>query len=109
LNRTTGADVVIKAADRPGIRLFTVAGQVAYGQAAVPKGSWKRCTPESVAGFSAVGYHFGLKVHEDLKVPVGLVQCALGGTPAESWTSAGALRKLGDFDRQLDEVARLGE
>lgn len=109
LNRTTGADAVIKAADRPGIRLFTVAGQVAYGQAAVPKGSWKRCTPESVAGFSAVGYHFGLKVHEDLKVPVGLVQCALGGTPAESWTSAGALRKLGDFDRQLDEVARLGE
>jgi sialate O-acetylesterase len=109
LARSNGGDEAIKNADRPGIRLFTAASQVAYQPAAVPKGSWKTCTPGSAANFSAVGYHFGLKIHEDQKVPVGLVQCAIGGTPAESWTSAEALRTLGDFNGLLDEIARLRE
>jgi hypothetical protein len=35
------------------------------------------------------------------------VQSCVGGTPAESWTSAEALRPLKDFDAALEEVARL--
>jgi sialate O-acetylesterase len=107
LARSNGGDEAIKNAARPGIRLFTAASQVGYQPLPVPKGEWKTCTPETSAGFSAVGYHFGLRIHEDQKVPVGLVQCAIGGTPAESWTSAEALRRLGDFNHPLDEVARL--
>ena len=109
LRRATDGNAAIKNADRPGIRLFTSGSQVAYNLASVPKGSWKVCSPESAAAFSAVGYHFGLRIHEDQKVPVGLVQCAIGGTPAESWTSADALRTIGDFDRQLGVVDRLRE
>jgi sialate O-acetylesterase len=107
LRRTIDADPAIKNADHSGIRLFTAASQVGYQPLAVPKGSWGTCTPESAANFSAVGYHFGLRIHEDQKVPIGLLQCAIGGTPAESWTSAEALRPLGDFNQPLDEVARL--
>lgn len=107
LARSNGGDEAIKNADRAGIRLFTAASQVGYSPLPVPKGSWSTCAPDSVAGFSAVGYHFGLRIHEDQKVPVGLIQVALGGTPAESWTSAEALRPLGDFNAPLDEVTRL--
>jgi len=107
LARSNGGDEAIKRAHRPGIRLFTVGSQVGYRPLPVPKGSWKTCAPETAAGFSAVGYHFGLRIHEDQKVPVGLVQCAIGGTPAESWTSAETLRPLGDFNQPLDEVALL--
>jgi sialate O-acetylesterase len=107
LQRSIDADSAIKEAKQPGIRFFTAASQVGYRPLAVPKGSWKACTPEAAASFSAVGYHFGLKLHQDQKVPIGLVQCAIGGTPAESWTSEEALRPLGDFNQPLDEVARL--
>lgn len=49
--------------------------------------TWKPCTPESVAHFSAVGYHFARNLQERLRVPIGVIQAAWGGTPAEAWTS----------------------
>lgn len=48
---------------------------------------WNRCAPETAASFSAVGYHFGLRLHEELKVPVGIILSAWGGTRIEPWTS----------------------
>jgi len=101
----------VKAADHPRIRFFVVRQQVAYAPAAVPQGSWKICSPNTVGGesggFSAVAYFFGRKLQQELDVPVGLVEDCVGGTPAESWTSAGTLRSLKDFDSALDELARL--
>lgn len=49
------------------------------------RGSWQVCTPESAKYFSAVAYYFGRKLSEELKVPVGLVLNAVGGSPMESW------------------------
>jgi sialate O-acetylesterase len=101
----------IKAADHPRIRFFIVRQHVAYVPTAVPQGSWKICSPKTVAegwgGFSAVAYFFGRRLQQEIDVPIGLVQDCVGGTPAESWTSAGTLRSLKDFDAALDEVARL--
>jgi sialate O-acetylesterase len=54
-----------------------------------------------------VAYFFGRRLQQDIDVPIGLVVDCVGGTPAESWTSAGTLRSLKDFDTALDEVARL--
>ena len=44
---------------------------------------------------------------QEIHVPIGLVVDALGGTPAEAWTSAAALRPLRDFDVPLTELERL--
>lgn len=46
-------------------------------------GTWQPCTPESAKAFSAVGYYFGKEMAE--KVPVGLINLAVGGSPAEAW------------------------
>jgi hypothetical protein len=40
-------------------------------------------------------------------VPIGLLLDAVGGTSAEAWTSAEALRPLKDFDFPLGVLARL--
>jgi sialate O-acetylesterase len=55
------------------------------------EGTWKVCTPESVAaggwdGFSAAGYFFGRELNEKLGVTVGLIEADWGGTRIESWT-----------------------
>ena len=47
---------------------------------------WEVCGPESLNGFSAVGYFFGKKLQQQLNVPIGLIESAWGGTPAEVWT-----------------------
>ena len=112
VTRTSDATETLAAADRPLIRLFRVQNQTAYARSDLVRGEWRVCTPETLAaggsgGFSAVGYHFGRRLQEELGVPIGLIQSCVGGTPAESWTSPDALRALGDFDKQLAEIERL--
>jgi sialate O-acetylesterase len=106
-----GADE-IKAAEHPEIRLFMVEKHVAYSPTAVPQGSWKICSPQTVAGngwsgFSAVAYFFGRKLQDELHVPIGLVEDCWGGTPAESWMSPESLHKLKDFDAPMAEIEKL--
>lgn len=47
---------------------------------------WTVCDSNTLKRFSAVGYFFGKKLNKDLNVPIGLIQAAWGGTPAEVWT-----------------------
>jgi sialate O-acetylesterase len=49
------------------------------------KGEWKASTPETAAGFSAVGFLFGRYIHQIVNVPVGLIDNAWGGSAAEAW------------------------
>lgn len=46
---------------------------------------WTPCTPQRAAAFSAVAYYFGRMLQDSLKVPVGLICNAVGGSPAEAW------------------------
>lgn len=46
---------------------------------------WKPCNPETAAETSAVSYYFGKKLHQELGVPVGIIQRAYAGTPIEAW------------------------
>ena len=96
-----------KTANYPEIRFFSVEGHPAYRHSDVIAGSWKVVSPETAGRLSAVGYYFAHKVQNEIHVPIGLVVDALGGTPAESWTSAESLRPLHDFDIPLAELERL--
>ncbi len=99
-----------KQASHPGIRLFRVPQRSAYSPLDAPAGAWLLCEPASFQqgpGFSAVAYYFGRKVHAETGVPIGLIQAAVGGAPAESLMSADALRAFPEFGPGLDEIARL--
>lgn len=81
----------IAAANYPEIRLFSVELKVATEPQDNCKGTWVVCTPETVPDFSAVLYFFGRELHQQLEVPLGLINTSWGGTPAEAWTSREAL------------------
>jgi sialate O-acetylesterase len=99
----------VKAANHPDIRFFSVGARSAYHTVEVPEGAWKVVSPETAERMSAVGYYFARRVQQDVHIPIGLVVDALGGTPAEAWTSADALRPLHDFDLPMAEVQRLAD
>lgn len=75
----------IASANAPGVRLFHVPKAGADYPQEIGEGTWKITTPENVGGFSAVGYYFGRRLHEELGVPIGLINVSWGGTPAEVW------------------------
>ena len=97
----------VKAANFPEIRFFSVAPHSAYHHTDVVEGFWKVVSPETADHVSAVAYYFARKVQQEIHVPIGLVVDALGGTPAEAWTSSAALRPLKDFDVPMAELEKL--
>ena len=48
-------------------------------------GEWRRASPQSAAEFSAVAWWAGKAIHQAKRVPVGLVENAVGGSGAEAW------------------------
>ncbi|HEY0944697.1 MAG TPA: sialate O-acetylesterase [Opitutaceae bacterium] len=107
LENTFEADAELARAEQPEVRLYSVAKSVAYAPASTAFGAWQACSPNTAAGFSAVAYYFARKLQAELNVPIGVIQAAAGGSPAESWMSADALARIGEFAPQMAEIARL--
>ena len=106
LSNAVNHDDEIARADYPLMHLFHVKRLVAEQPAEDVTGTWEVCSPKSVERFSAVEYFFGRHLHQNLHLPVGLIESDWGGTPAQSWTSAPALKAdpalkfiLDDWDR----------
>ncbi len=85
------AEADIAAATNPQIRLFDVPKNRLDSPTVLIRSAWQTLSPQSVQGFSAVGYYFGRDLQKARKVPVGLIGTYWGGTPAESWMSREAL------------------
>ena len=88
LKNTHGSGEAIKAADFKNIRLFHVPKIQKPAPADDVKADWKVCTPENIPTFSAVLYYYGKNLHEELDVPVGLINSSWGGSPIEPWTAS---------------------
>jgi sialate O-acetylesterase len=63
-------------------------------------GSWKSANPENVLKFSAVGYFFQKELYDKYKIPVGVINASLGGSPAESWLSEDALNEFPEYYKE---------
>lgn len=92
LNDAANAAEEIKAADFPQMRLFITKLHAPEAPADDLRGQWVECNPQTAGRFSATAYFFGRKIHQTLKVPVGLIQSAQGATMADSWISLEGLK-----------------
>ena len=101
VNGTNNAAAEKAAANYPNIRLLTVPKAIRSVPIDNFEGGWEVCNPETVGPFSAVGYFFGRKLHQDLNVPIGLIDSSWGGTVAQAWTSKAALQTMPDFEKPL--------
>jgi sialate O-acetylesterase len=95
VRRSDNAEAEIASAKFPQIRLFYVPRKASAVPVDDVDARWVVCTPESVEEFSAVLYFFGRQLHQDLKVPMGLIHSSWGGTPIASWISGPSL--VGNF------------
>ncbi len=82
---STNADLEIAAADHPQIRIVRVKGPGRQEPVEDFDGAWRVCSPESIPGFSAVGYYFGRELQDQIHVPIGLIDDSWGGSTCEAW------------------------
>ena len=96
-----------KAADLPQIRHFKVKNTVLPEAAADVNGSWKVASPETVSGWTAVGYFFGRDLHKHLDIPIGLINSSWGGTRVEAWISREVLATLPETAGDLESLDKI--
>ena len=92
------ADVV----NYPTLRFFRVADHISKDtpQANAP-GKWDVLTPDSARSLTAVGYFFARRINMEMKIPVGIIQSAWGGSPIEPWTTYAGWEK--DYVVKVEE------
>ncbi len=89
MSKDTQAETMLPQASNSNIRLFKVGRQKSevevdyFAEGTI----WEICSPESAADFSAMSYYFALDLHDQLNVPVGIINASWSGTPIESWIS----------------------
>ncbi len=70
-------------------------------------GFWRIWDRDNLEYFSAVPFYFARKVQRDLNVPVGIIGCNWGGSPACTWMSRAYLENragrlwIEDYERDL--------
>ena len=93
---------VIAAANNKNIRQFLVPDEYDFKtqRKDFSSGTWASASPESVLDFSAVAYFFALDIYQKQQVPIGIINAALGGSPAQSWMSENAIRSFDDLYKE---------
>ena len=103
----------VESDNYPDIRYFNVYKTGSVYEAAKNTDSlvWKQATDKSFGDISAVGYYYALRLHKELGVAVGMIDCYVGGSSITCWIDKDRLL-TNDFGRELyekyyDDINRL--
>lgn len=106
---------VIRNSNYPMIRQFTVKKDMAF-HPRPDVGSdqgWVSVNPQTVLDFSAVAYFFAKDLYEKYKIPIGIINSSVGGTPIQSWVNSESLKQIPAYDtiaqklKDTTEVSRI--
>lgn len=95
----------IADANYPQIRQFWVPNVADLQQPRqdIEPGNWQAAVGEDVRPFSVVAYFFAKKIFEKYHIPIGIINCSVGGPPVESWISEEGLK---DFPAILNTIQK---
>jgi sialate O-acetylesterase len=88
----------------PNIRFFTVTRAYSESPNFNCIGNWSESNPETAANFSAIAFFFGKKLHNDLKIPIGLINSSWGGTRVEAWASKKYLQSFDEYREAINKL-----
>ncbi len=93
----------IAGANFPEIRNFFIPTKTNLEGPAVdlPPGTWKEANPRDILTFGAVSYFFAKKIYLKYKVPIGLINASVGGTPIEAWISEAGLAGFPELEKTI--------
>lgn len=98
------ADKEVASPANPLLRQFVVKKAIPSQPTDKIYGAWIPASPETIPGFTAVGYFFGKKIQTELKTPVGIINASWGATSSESWTSSEGIAANPDLKAASDRL-----
>lgn len=100
----------ISEANYPSIRLLQVKKTTSFVPATnveMNNNGWQVCTPSAVPNFSSIAYFYARRLWKELNIPIGVIDCTWGGTPAEAWTSFSTIEQVLGFEEETAKLKRL--
>lgn len=110
LNQSANGRQELAAADHPNLRLLNLVGGARGASGSYTplhlsrlspdtfsQGEWELASAKTARNFSAVAWHFGRHLQNNLNVPIGLICPAVGGTPTEAWIARDAIERDPDL------------
>lgn len=91
-------EAIADAGNHPQIRMFSVPRKLSDTPQIDLEGEWQIASCETAAQFSAVAYHFALSLRRTLHVPIGIINCSVGGSKIEGWTCREIVSHYNDID-----------
>lgn len=110
LQNADGGPDCIARHHAPPVRYYNVPQRARWDEEARRANAaarWVPILPGTAGDMSAVAYFFAMKAHEELNVPVGVVDCYWGGTSITCWLSGGRLNALAEGRRYAEEYEKL--
>lgn len=66
------------------------------------EGKWELCDAQSLPGMSAVAFYFAQEIYRSQKIPIGLIQLAIGGAPIETFVPREVMAAHASFGQKLE-------
>ncbi|MBR1742678.1 MAG: hypothetical protein IJ733_12600, partial [Lachnospiraceae bacterium] len=97
----------LSGADYGLIRQFEVPKEYDFNEKRkmLTEGKWVKASGEELLTFSAAGFFAAKAIYEKKKIPIGLYQTAVGGTPVKAWCAPDTIKELGIDEQELSECA----
>ena len=88
LDLSEDAELHIQNATNPDIRFLAVpVFRSEQMETSIQPSQWASSHPHHARFWSAVGYHFAVKLQQELQLPIGIIWASLGATKIQEWTS----------------------
>ena len=94
----------VASVSRPNVRIFSAAHELSPVPADVPLpptkkaeasfNRWNETSPEVIQEASPLACYFAANVSDELKIPIGILNCGWGATMIEDWIPQDVLSKL---------------
>ncbi len=101
-------EIAVKNAVDPDLRFYRVTSNFSATPLKNRSLTWKPCTSDSAAPFSAVAYYFGATLRREIGIPIGLIAAPIGGAriepfmPREVFQQTPGLEPIAEEIRQAD-------
>lgn len=96
----------LASANYPEIRNFFIptVSDVTSVHKELPSSKWIAASPENVLAFGAVTFFFARIIYNEYKIPIGIINSSVGGTPIEAWTSEEGLKEFPQIMLRIEKL-----
>lgn len=99
LTQSDGGKEAIGRADYPWLRTLLTPKEKSKVPLDVMEVEWKIATPKTIVWYSAIGFYFAEKIHQETGVPVGLVDSSWAGAGIDPFIPKDAVIPLPELER----------